>query len=82
MTLLSPRGIPNLPDGGFDTPRGINILNGCEGTEVFFLLASALLVAPPIAWRARLTGLLPGCLQVFALNRLTIESRRAVDRES
>lgn len=47
---------------------GLNILNGCEGTEVVFLLASAMLVAP-IAWRARLLGLVAGSLLVFVLNQ-------------
>lgn len=47
---------------------GINILNGCEGTEVAFLLACAMLVAP-MAWRARLLGLAAGCLLVFILNQ-------------
>lgn len=47
---------------------GINILNGCEGTEVFFLLASALLVAP-IGWRRKLAGLALGGLVVFVLNQ-------------
>lgn len=47
---------------------GINILNGCEGTEVFFLLASAMLLAP-LAWQFRLTGLLAGGLLVFVLNQ-------------
>lgn len=47
---------------------GLNILNGCEGTEVAFLLACAMLVAP-MAWRARLLGLAVGCLLVFVLNQ-------------
>ncbi len=47
---------------------GINILNGCEGTEVAFLLACAMLVAPMV-WRARLLGLAVGCLLVFVLNQ-------------
>lgn len=156
MTLLSPSGVPYLPDGGFSAPPaapppprrlwshavlflvlfallqwgwgaargtaierlvidqatvktaawlidtldpaigvqasgsrlkapggGINILNGCEGTEVFFLLASALLVAP-IAWRARLTGLMAGGLLVFVLNQgrvLALFHAYRLDRE-
>ena len=50
------------------TGGGINILNGCEGIEVVFLLASAMLVAP-IAWRARLLGLGVGSIVVFLLNQ-------------
>jgi len=156
MPLLSPRGVPYLPDGGVDSPSGlprqprrlwvsamlflglftllqsgwhaargtaierfvidqatvrtaawlieslapgigvqatgsrlrapgggINILNGCEGTEVFFLLASALLVSP-IRWRARLTGLLAGGVLVFVLNQgrvLALFHAYRLDRE-
>ncbi|MFX7938312.1 hypothetical protein ABTK47_19515, partial [Acinetobacter baumannii] len=45
---------------------GINILNGCEGTEVLFLLIAALL-AYPFLWRSRLLGLVGGTLLVFVL---------------
>ena len=47
---------------------GLNVLNGCEGTDVLFLLCAAMLVAP-IAWRARLLGLAVGLPLVFALNQ-------------
>lgn len=50
---------------------GINILNGCEGTEVVLLLAGAMLVAP-MAWRARMLGLVAGSVLVFALNQLRV----------
>jgi exosortase/archaeosortase family protein len=50
---------------------GINILNGCEGTEVVFLLASAMLVAP-MTWRRRLLGVAVGTTLVFALNQLRV----------
>lgn len=47
---------------------GINILNGCEGIEVVFLLAGAML-AVPMAWRARLLGIIVGSGVVFVLNQ-------------
>ncbi|MCH8180649.1 MAG: exosortase/archaeosortase family protein [Proteobacteria bacterium] len=50
---------------------GINVLNGCEGTEVLFLLWAALLAAP-LSWRWRVQGALLGALWVFALNQLRL----------
>lgn len=50
---------------------GINILNGCEGTEVLFLLYAAL-AAAMIPWRARLAGLFAGTLLVYALNQARV----------
>lgn len=50
---------------------GINVLNGCEGTEVLFLLWAALLAAP-LSWRWRLQGALLGLVWVFALNQLRL----------
>jgi exosortase family protein XrtM len=47
---------------------GINILNGCEGTEVLFLLVAAML-AYPASWRQRGLGLLAGTAAVFAFNQ-------------
>jgi exosortase family protein XrtM len=53
------------PDGS------INVLYGCEGSDVLMLLAAALLVAP-IPWRRRLAGLLAGTALVFALNQARV----------
>lgn len=50
---------------------GINVLNGCEGTEAVFLMVAAMLVAP-LSLRARLTGLLAGTLVVFVLNQARV----------
>ncbi len=47
---------------------GINVLNGCEGTEVLFLFAAAML-AYPFSWRTRLTGLLTGTALIFVANQ-------------
>jgi exosortase family protein XrtM len=45
----------------------LNILPGCEGTELFFLLLAGVL-AFPVSWRAKLAGLALGLPLVFALN--------------
>ena len=50
---------------------GLNVLNGCEGTDVAFLLLAALVVAP-LPWRRRLAGLALGLPLVFALNQLRV----------
>lgn len=47
---------------------GINVLNGCEGFEVLFLLIAALTVTP-MTWRRRVLGLLAGTLLVWLLNQ-------------
>jgi exosortase/archaeosortase family protein len=50
---------------------GINVLNGCEGTDVAFLMIAAMLVAPQ-SWRARVAGLLVGTALVFVLNQARV----------
>lgn len=50
---------------------GINILNGCEGVEVLFLLVAAL-CAFPLSPRRRLAGIVAGALFVFAINQVRI----------
>jgi exosortase family protein XrtM len=49
----------------------INVLNGCEGSDVLMLLASALLAAPA-PWRDKLLGLAAGTAFVFALNQVRV----------
>ncbi len=46
-----------------ETNGGLNIVNGCDGTETLFLLCAGFLVAP-LAWRARLGGILVGAIVV------------------
>ena len=46
----------------------LNVINGCDGVDVAFLLVAAFLVAP-LAWRSRLSGLACGLPFVFALNQ-------------
>lgn len=50
---------------------GLNILNGCEGTEVMFLLIAAF-AAVRLGWKRRLVGLALGLGLVFALNQARI----------
>ena len=50
---------------------GLNILNGCEGTEVMFLLVAAF-AAVRLGWRQRLIGLALGLVLIFALNQARI----------
>jgi exosortase/archaeosortase family protein len=50
---------------------GLNVLNGCEGTDVAFLLASAMLVAP-LAWAWRLAGVAVALALTFALNQARV----------
>ena len=50
---------------------GLNILNGCEGIEAFFLLLAAFAVAP-LLWRVKLWGVACGLLFVFAINQARI----------
>jgi exosortase/archaeosortase family protein len=50
---------------------GLNILNGCEGTEVMFLLVAAF-AAVNLGWRHRLIGLALGLGLVFVLNQARI----------
>lgn len=50
---------------------GINVLNGCEGTDVAFLLLSAFLVAP-VPWRRRLSGVAVGLTLLFILNQVRV----------
>jgi len=50
---------------------GLNVLFGCEGTDVLFLLAAAFAVFPLPA-KVRMRGLLSGLIWVFMLNQLRI----------
>jgi exosortase/archaeosortase family protein len=47
---------------------GINILNGCDGTEILFLLCAAFAIAP-LTLRQRGSGMLAGVALVFVLNQ-------------
>jgi exosortase/archaeosortase family protein len=49
----------------------INVLFGCEGTDVLMLLAAAILVSP-VRWRDRLLGVLAGTAFVFVVNQARV----------
>ena len=51
----------------YSTRVRLNILPGCEGTELFFLLLAGV-IAFRTSWRAKLAGLALGMPLVFALN--------------
>lgn len=46
---------------------GINILAGCEGTEVLFLLLAAIW-SFPMSWRRRILGSIVGTILVYGMN--------------
>jgi exosortase/archaeosortase family protein len=50
---------------------GINILHGCDGLDTLFLLFAGL-VAAPMGWRRRLSGMFVGTALVYVLNQLRI----------
>jgi exosortase/archaeosortase family protein len=50
---------------------GIDVINGCEGTELWFLLAAALL-AYPFSASSRLLGLVTGVIFTFLINQLRL----------
>jgi exosortase/archaeosortase family protein len=54
------------PGGG-----GINIGNGCEGTDIYFLLIAAF-AAVTMSWRQRVAGLGLGLALAFILNQARI----------
>lgn len=69
VNRLTPEVMARAQGSRIQAPGGgINVLNGCEGTEVLFLLWAALLAAP-LSWRWRLQGALLGAVWVFALNQ-------------
>jgi len=50
---------------------GVTVLNGCEGTEVLFLLFAAL-AAYPFSWTMRVAGMAAGTLYVFVINQIRL----------
>lgn len=69
---LDPAAGVTAEGASLKSPRGgLNVLNGCEGTDVAFLLASAMLVAP-LAWRARLAGVAAALALTLALNQVRV----------
>jgi exosortase family protein XrtM len=50
---------------------GLNIINGCDGMELLFLLIAGFAVAP-LKWRSRVYGTLVGVVLVHVLNQARI----------
>jgi exosortase/archaeosortase family protein len=50
---------------------GVNVLNGCEGADVFFLVLAGL-AAAPLSWRHRALGLMLGMVLIFAANQARV----------
>lgn len=51
---------------------GLNIGNGCEGTDLYFLLFAAFAAAPLLSWRRRAAGFALGLMLAFLLNQVRI----------
>jgi exosortase/archaeosortase family protein len=69
---LTPRIHAQAMGTTLEAPGGsINIANGCEGVEAFFMLVAAFAIAP-IPWRSRLWGLLFGLPFIFVINEARI----------
>ena len=49
----------------------MNVLNGCEGLDVLFLLVAALMAAP-LSWSRRLSAMIVGAVMVYGLNQIRI----------
>lgn len=74
INTLTPAWRVSLEGGALTGSRSsIDIKKGCEGFEVMILLA-AVLAACPIPWRARVAGILLGCVMIYLLNILRIVS--------
>lgn len=72
IDLLTPEVSAYAAGASIKAPGGgLNVLNGCEGTDVLILLLAAL-ASYPLGWRARLLGLLAGGGFVFAANQLRL----------
>jgi exosortase family protein XrtM len=50
---------------------GINIVNGCDGMEMLFLLMAGF-AAAPLGWRDRVFGMLAGIPLIYLLNQARI----------
>jgi exosortase/archaeosortase family protein len=66
QVMVQPVGTRLRAPGG-----GINILNGCEGMDMLCLVIAAMLVAP-LAWKAKLAGVVAGTCFIFVLNQARI----------
>lgn len=72
INLIAPREQAGAEGHRIVSPQGgLNVLNGCEGTESIFLLLAAI-VAFTAPWKHKLKGALLGTLFVYVLNQARI----------
>ncbi len=72
IRLLTPQVLARPVQAAIEAPGGgLRILNGCEGTEIMFLLAAAF-VAVPLSPRRWIPGLALGLTGIFLLNQARI----------
>ena len=72
IQIISPEAHAQPVAASIKAPGGgLNILNGCEGTEIMFLLVAAF-AAVRLGWQQRLSGLALGLGLVFVLNQARI----------
>lgn len=72
VRLITPEAQARPVSASIKAPGGgLNILNGCEGTEVMFLLVAAF-AAARMGWRHRLIGLALGLALIYILNQARI----------
>lgn len=74
LNILLPADNVEAIDGQLVSTHGsINIKKGCEGVEVALILVSAIL-AYPMPWQRRLSGVVAGLIFVYAINLIRITS--------
>ena len=72
INLIAPRELAQANGHRIVSAQGgLNILNGCEGTESMFLLLAAI-VAFTAPWLHKLKGILVGITLVYLLNQVRI----------
>lgn len=72
INLLAPQEKAQAKGSRIISPLGgLNILNGCEGTESMFLLLAAIL-AFSAPWKRKLKGIAVGLVLVYVLNQARI----------
>ncbi|HUO43541.1 MAG TPA: exosortase/archaeosortase family protein [Burkholderiales bacterium] len=72
IDILTPHTAAVASDRTIAAPGGgLNVLPGCDGTDLLFLLTAAFVVCP-IPWMSRLRGIAVSLALVFVLNEIRI----------